>query len=99
MSDVSPQPVVICPSCGQENPAGSRFCNACGAPLAEAEIDRSDELSHQADFRVTLAEVLRLAGRTDESISLLEQALERYEQKGNRVSADATRALLDENAG
>jgi hypothetical protein len=56
-------------------------------------------LSHQADFRVTLAEVLRLAGRTDESISLLEQALERYEQKGNRVSADATRALLDENAG
>jgi class 3 adenylate cyclase/tetratricopeptide (TPR) repeat protein len=37
MSDVSPQPVVICPSCGQENPAGSRFCNACGAPLAEAE--------------------------------------------------------------
>jgi class 3 adenylate cyclase len=29
--------VVTCPSCGQENPAGSRFCNACGAPLAEAE--------------------------------------------------------------
>jgi hypothetical protein len=60
---------------------------------------RSPGLSHQADFRVTLAEVLRLAGRPDESISLLEQALERYEQKGNRVSADATRALLDENAG
>jgi hypothetical protein len=28
--------------CGQENPEGSSFCNACGAPLAEpaAEVPR-----------------------------------------------------------
>jgi class 3 adenylate cyclase len=26
--------VKTCPSCGRENPAGSRFCNGCGAPLA-----------------------------------------------------------------
>jgi class 3 adenylate cyclase/tetratricopeptide (TPR) repeat protein len=26
--------MATCPSCGQENPAGARFCNACGAPLA-----------------------------------------------------------------
>jgi class 3 adenylate cyclase len=25
--------VTTCPSCGSENPAGSRFCNACGAEL------------------------------------------------------------------
>jgi len=25
--------VTICASCGQENPEGARFCNACGAPL------------------------------------------------------------------
>jgi class 3 adenylate cyclase/tetratricopeptide (TPR) repeat protein len=25
-----------CPSCGHENPAGARFCNDCGAPLAAA---------------------------------------------------------------
>jgi tetratricopeptide (TPR) repeat protein len=76
--------------------------------LAEAEqlareaieiIDRSDELSHQGDLRVGLAEVLRLAGRTDESIRVLEQALERYEQKENRVAADATRMLLAEAGG
>ncbi len=59
-------------------------------------IDRSDELSHQGDFRVGLAEVLQLAGRTDESIPVLEQALEHYEQKQNRVAADSTRALLAE---
>ena len=23
----------VCPSCGQENPAGAKFCNACGASL------------------------------------------------------------------
>jgi class 3 adenylate cyclase/tetratricopeptide (TPR) repeat protein len=62
-------------------------------------IDRSDELSHQGDFRVGLAEVLGLAGRTDKSIPVLEEALARYEQKENRVSADATRALLAEARG
>ena len=62
-------------------------------------IDRSDELSHQGDFRVGLAEVLQVAGRTDESIPVLEEALARYEQKENRVSADATRALLVELRG
>ena len=27
--------VLICPSCGQENPNGFRFCGACASPLAE----------------------------------------------------------------
>jgi class 3 adenylate cyclase len=26
--------VITCTQCGQENPAGARFCNGCGAPLA-----------------------------------------------------------------
>src|SRR5882724_675261 len=29
---------VSCPSCGHENPAGARFCNACGAHLAAPTI-------------------------------------------------------------
>ncbi len=27
--------MVICPSCGKENPEGAKFCNECAAPLAE----------------------------------------------------------------
>ncbi|MDQ2911312.1 MAG: zinc ribbon domain-containing protein [Actinomycetota bacterium] len=26
--------MVVCPSCGQENPEGFRFCGTCGVPLA-----------------------------------------------------------------
>jgi class 3 adenylate cyclase len=32
-----------CGSCGQRNPAGARFCNACGAPLAAEASERRDE--------------------------------------------------------
>src|SRR2546423_3370859 len=32
-----------CPSCGQENPAGARFCNACATPLAEVEETPQEE--------------------------------------------------------
>ena len=30
----------VCPSCGQENPEGARFCNACGAVLDAPEPPR-----------------------------------------------------------
>ena len=28
--------MLICASCGRENPEGARFCNSCGAALAVA---------------------------------------------------------------
>jgi len=31
--------MLSCPSCGQENPPGSRFCNSCGAPLPGQAAD------------------------------------------------------------
>ena len=35
--------MVTCSRCGQENPEGARFCNACGAPLEAAEETRLEE--------------------------------------------------------
>src|SRR5947208_2173358 len=35
--------VIVCPRCGQENPAGSRFCNACSAPLEQAAAPAREE--------------------------------------------------------
>ena len=32
--------MLACPDCGAENPVDSRFCNACGVPLAVAEPER-----------------------------------------------------------
>src|SRR2546430_12278025 len=32
--------MLTCPSCGRENPEGSRFCNACGAALTASEHSR-----------------------------------------------------------
>src|SRR3954462_10487345 len=35
--------VIVCPRCGQENPAGARFCNACSAPLEQAAAPAREE--------------------------------------------------------
>src|SRR3989440_345526 len=32
--------MLTCPSCGRENPEGSRFCNACGAALTASGHSR-----------------------------------------------------------
>jgi hypothetical protein len=43
-----------------------------------------------------LAEVLSLAGRSEEAAEALEQALERYERKGNLVMAQRAQMRLAE---
>jgi class 3 adenylate cyclase len=35
--------VAICSSCGQENPAGARFCNSCAHPLADGTAEAREE--------------------------------------------------------
>ena len=35
--------MIVCPKCGQENPAGARFCNACSAPLEQASAPAREE--------------------------------------------------------
>jgi class 3 adenylate cyclase/tetratricopeptide (TPR) repeat protein len=78
---------------------------ARGGELAEAERlaweavaigEKTDLLDAQGDTYTDLAEVLRLAGKPDKEAASLEQALTRYERKGNVVMAGRARARLGE---
>jgi ATP/maltotriose-dependent transcriptional regulator MalT len=59
---------------------------------------QSDFLNVHADALVDLADVLRLARRSDEANHALEEAAQLPEQKGNIVSAARARSLLAANA-
>ena len=69
-----------------------------GAARARGGRDRRRDrlLDAQGDAYADLAEVLLLAGKPDEAAAALEQALERYERKGNLASAGRTRTRLRE---
>jgi tetratricopeptide (TPR) repeat protein len=56
----------------------------------------TDMLDAQGDTYADLAEVLLLAGKPDEAAAALEQALERYERKGNLVSTQRAQTRLAE---
>jgi tetratricopeptide (TPR) repeat protein len=56
--------------------------------------DATDMLDSQGDAYADLSDVLLLTGKLDEAAVALDQALERYERKGNIVSAQRTRARL-----
>jgi tetratricopeptide (TPR) repeat protein len=58
--------------------------------------DETDILDMQGDTYADLAEVLLLADCAGEAAVALEQALERYQRKGNLVSAQHTRERLTE---
>jgi class 3 adenylate cyclase/tetratricopeptide (TPR) repeat protein len=61
---------------------------------AVAICNETEMLDAQGDVYADLAEVLSLAGRPMEGAVALEEALKRYEQKGNVVSARRTQARL-----
>ena len=60
---------------------------------AVALVDETDLLNTQGDTLADLSEVLSLAGRPDEAAAVLEQAADRFEQKGNLVSLEHARRL------
>jgi class 3 adenylate cyclase len=62
---------------------------------AVAIIELTDGLNVQGNALCDLAEVLTLAGKTEEAALALEQALERYERKRNVPAAARVRDLLD----
>jgi hypothetical protein len=54
----------------------------------------TESLNAQGDANADLAEVLVLGGELEEAIAAFERAAERYERKGNLVSARRARSRL-----
>jgi class 3 adenylate cyclase/tetratricopeptide (TPR) repeat protein len=69
------------------------------ARKAVAIGEGTDLLDGQGDAIVDLAEVLLLAGKSNEAAAALELAIGRYERKGNRVSAQRAQARLSDLQG
>ena len=63
---------------------------------AVAIASATDVLELRAQALADLGEVLRLAGRPQESRAALEEAIRLYEEKGNVVGAGRLRGLLAE---
>jgi tetratricopeptide (TPR) repeat protein len=63
---------------------------------AVAICDGIEMLNAQGDVYADLGEVLLLAGKPEDAAAALEQAHERYERKGNVVSAQRAQARLAE---
>jgi hypothetical protein len=63
---------------------------------AVAVGEGTDWLDGQGDTYADLGEVLMLAGKPTEAAAALEQALARYQRKGNLVSTQRTQARLAE---
>ena len=61
-----------------------------------AELGAIDDAFTQMLWRQVRAKVLILGGKPDEAAAALEQALARYERKGNLVSAGRARVRLAE---
>jgi class 3 adenylate cyclase len=68
-------------------------------PLAREAVaigEETDMLNYQGDAYADLAEVLLLGGEPDEGVAALAHAVERYERKGNLVSARRAQTRLAE---
>ena len=77
----------------------SRARHAEAEALAREAVDilePTDALNMQGDALSDLAEVLRVAGRTDDAKAALGRALERFERKKNLAQAAQVRELLAE---
>jgi class 3 adenylate cyclase len=53
----------ICGECGQENPEGARFCNACAAPLAAQHAMAREE---RKVVTVFFADLVGFTGRSEQ---------------------------------
>ena len=63
---------------------------------AVSVIDQTDYIKSRGDARMSFAYVLRKAGRPAEATTVLREALELYERKGDVADATKARAELED---
>ena len=89
-------PGARCGNCGRDSAEGFAFCPHCGAPLEAAPAEARKTVTIlfcDVTGSTSLGERLDpewAAGRTEEAAVLVAEAIERYERKGNVVSAART---------
>ncbi|MGL6278195.1 MAG: adenylate/guanylate cyclase domain-containing protein, partial [Gaiella sp.] len=89
--------MTVCPACGHENPAGSRFCNGCGAPLAERPAAREERKTVSVVFADLVGSTARAESLDPEDVrailapyhARLRQELERYGGTVEKFIGDA----------
>src|SRR6266487_4122585 len=95
--------MLTCASCGQENPDGARFCNACAAPLTTEPRARREERKIVTVLFVDLVGFTARAERLDpEDVrallapyhSRLRSELERFGGTVEKFIGDAVMALF-----
>ncbi len=83
-----------CPSCGHENPAGSRFCNACGERLAPATGPAPRSYTPRHLVEKVLASKSALEGER-KPVTVLFADVARSMELAERVDAEEWHRLLD----
>jgi len=87
---------VTCPSCRHENPAGARFCNDCGAPLAAAPTITPEPRSYTPRHLVekVLASQSALRGER-KLVTVLFADVARSMELAERIDPEDWHRLLD----
>src|SRR6185312_4384726 len=94
--------MVGCPHCGRENPAGARFCNSCGAALADPDAAREVRKTVTALFCDVVGST-ELASRSDPEVmrgvmarfyAAIREPVERYGGTVEKVIGDALVAVF-----
>ena len=94
--------MIVCPSCGTENPDGAKFCNACATPLEPERVGRKERKFATALFAdlvgsTSLAEredpevVQSIVGRTFDRLA---EEIARYEGLLEKFMGDAVLAVF-----
>lgn len=91
--DATRKESIICPNCGHENPAGTRYCGKCGEPLLE-----EDRESRRKNKQKQEEEKASLARQKEESERKAKEAEEKLRNAQSAQAEIEAKKLAEEKA-